>query len=99
MTAHLDEFKTRVRATWDAGDYATLSERIAEVGEPQRVTGRLPGRFAGEGEVVVDGISHDTVAAREDVGYSRSVVEGSAWPRRSWASRILPRETRNVATL
>ena len=33
MTAHLDEFKTRVRATWDAGDYATLSERIAEVGE------------------------------------------------------------------
>ena len=33
MTVQLDEFKTRVRATWDAGDYATMSERIAEVGE------------------------------------------------------------------
>jgi SAM-dependent methyltransferase len=33
MTVQLDEFKTRVRATWDAGDYATLSERIADVGE------------------------------------------------------------------
>jgi ubiquinone/menaquinone biosynthesis C-methylase UbiE len=33
MTAQLDEFKTQQRATWDAGDYATLSERIADVGE------------------------------------------------------------------
>ena len=33
MAVQLDEFKTRVRATWDAGDYATLSERIADVGE------------------------------------------------------------------
>ena len=33
MTVQLDEFKTRVRATWEAGDYATLSERIAEVGQ------------------------------------------------------------------
>jgi ubiquinone/menaquinone biosynthesis C-methylase UbiE len=33
MTVQLDEFKTRQRATWEAGDYATLSERIADVGE------------------------------------------------------------------
>lgn len=33
MTVQLDEFKTRQRATWDAGDYAALSERIADVGE------------------------------------------------------------------
>lgn len=33
MTATIEEFKQRQRATWDAGDYATLSERIAEVGE------------------------------------------------------------------
>lgn len=33
MTMQLDEFKTRQRATWDAGDYATLSERIADIGE------------------------------------------------------------------
>lgn len=33
MTVQLDEFKTRQRATWEAGDYATLSPRIAEVGE------------------------------------------------------------------
>ena len=33
MTVQLDEFKTRQRTTWDAGDYATLSERIADVGE------------------------------------------------------------------
>ena len=33
MTATLEEFKQRQRATWDAGDYATLSERISEVGE------------------------------------------------------------------
>ena len=33
MTVQLDEFKTQQRATWDAGDYATLSERIADVGE------------------------------------------------------------------
>jgi hypothetical protein len=32
MTVQLDEFKTQQRATWDAGDYATLSERIADVG-------------------------------------------------------------------
>lgn len=33
MTMRLDEFKARQRATWDAGDYATLSERIADIGE------------------------------------------------------------------
>jgi ubiquinone/menaquinone biosynthesis C-methylase UbiE len=33
MTVQLDEFKSRQRATWDAGDYATLSERIEDVGE------------------------------------------------------------------
>jgi SAM-dependent methyltransferase len=33
MAVQLDEFKTRQRATWAAGDYATLSERIADVGE------------------------------------------------------------------
>jgi ubiquinone/menaquinone biosynthesis C-methylase UbiE len=33
MTVQLDEFKARQRATWDAGDYAALSERIADVGE------------------------------------------------------------------
>jgi ubiquinone/menaquinone biosynthesis C-methylase UbiE len=33
MSVQLDEFKSRQRATWDAGDYATLSERIADVGE------------------------------------------------------------------
>lgn len=32
MTVQLDEFKTRQRDTWDAGDYATLSQRIADVG-------------------------------------------------------------------
>jgi ubiquinone/menaquinone biosynthesis C-methylase UbiE len=33
MSATLEEFKQRQRATWGAGDYAVLSERIAEVGE------------------------------------------------------------------
>jgi SAM-dependent methyltransferase len=33
VTVQLDEFKTRQRDMWDAGDYAVLSERIAEVGE------------------------------------------------------------------
>jgi SAM-dependent methyltransferase len=33
MTVQLDEFKTRQRAVWEAGDYATLSEYIADVGE------------------------------------------------------------------
>lgn len=33
MTVQLDEFKTKQRATWEAGDYAALSARIAEVGE------------------------------------------------------------------
>jgi ubiquinone/menaquinone biosynthesis C-methylase UbiE len=33
MTMQLDEFKTRQRATWQAGDYAALSGRIADVGE------------------------------------------------------------------
>jgi ubiquinone/menaquinone biosynthesis C-methylase UbiE len=33
MTVQLDEFKMRQRSTWDAGDYPTLSERIADVGE------------------------------------------------------------------
>ena len=29
----LDEFKTRQRATWEAGDYRACSPYIAEVGE------------------------------------------------------------------
>jgi SAM-dependent methyltransferase len=33
MAVQLDEFKTRQRAIWDAGDYGTLSEHIADVGE------------------------------------------------------------------
>ena len=33
MAVQLDEFKTRQRAVWNAGDYATLSEHIADVGE------------------------------------------------------------------
>ena len=33
MAAQPDEFKVRQRAVWDAGDYATLSEHIADVGE------------------------------------------------------------------
>lgn len=33
MSVQLDEFKTRQRAVWDAGDYGTLSELIADVGE------------------------------------------------------------------
>ena len=33
MAVQLDEFKTRQRATWEAGDYATLAHRIADVGE------------------------------------------------------------------
>jgi ubiquinone/menaquinone biosynthesis C-methylase UbiE len=33
MALQLDEFKTRQRAAWAAGDYEALSERIAEVGE------------------------------------------------------------------
>lgn len=33
MTDQLDDFKTRQRAAWDAGDYAMLSEHIADVGE------------------------------------------------------------------
>jgi ubiquinone/menaquinone biosynthesis C-methylase UbiE len=33
MTVQLDEFKTRQRSVWGAGDYGTLSERIADVGE------------------------------------------------------------------
>jgi SAM-dependent methyltransferase len=33
MSAALDEFKQRQRAMWAAGDYATLSEQIAGVGE------------------------------------------------------------------
>ena len=33
MTVQLDEFKTRQRAAWGAGDYAALSEHIADVGE------------------------------------------------------------------
>jgi SAM-dependent methyltransferase len=32
MAVELDEFKTRQRATWAAGDYATLSEHIKDVG-------------------------------------------------------------------
>jgi SAM-dependent methyltransferase len=33
VAIQLDEFKTRQRSIWEAGDYATLSERIADVGE------------------------------------------------------------------
>jgi ubiquinone/menaquinone biosynthesis C-methylase UbiE len=33
MTVELDEFKKRQRATWEAGDFEALSDRIAEVGE------------------------------------------------------------------
>jgi ubiquinone/menaquinone biosynthesis C-methylase UbiE len=33
MAVQLDEFKTRQRAAWAAGDYAMLSERIADMGE------------------------------------------------------------------
>jgi SAM-dependent methyltransferase len=33
MNAVLDEFKQRQRAMWGAGDYPTLSEQIADVGE------------------------------------------------------------------
>jgi SAM-dependent methyltransferase len=33
MAIQLDEFKTRQRDTWSAGDYGQLTERIAEVGE------------------------------------------------------------------
>jgi ubiquinone/menaquinone biosynthesis C-methylase UbiE len=33
MATQLDEFKTRQRAAWSAGDYDVLSERIADVGE------------------------------------------------------------------
>jgi ubiquinone/menaquinone biosynthesis C-methylase UbiE len=33
MGVQLDEFKTRQRDVWNAGDYATLSEHIADVGE------------------------------------------------------------------
>jgi SAM-dependent methyltransferase len=33
MAVQLDEFKTRQRGVWGAGDYATLSQHIADVGE------------------------------------------------------------------
>lgn len=33
MAIQLDEFKQRQRAAWGSGDYATLSQRIADVGE------------------------------------------------------------------
>src|SRR5262245_8312352 len=33
MSAPLDEFKTRQRAVWGTGDYASFSDRIADVGE------------------------------------------------------------------
>ena len=33
MTVELDDFKTRQRAVWDAGDYDALSHHIADVGE------------------------------------------------------------------
>jgi SAM-dependent methyltransferase len=33
MTVELDDFKTRQRAVWDAGDYSALSDYIADVGE------------------------------------------------------------------
>lgn len=33
MAVEFDEFKTRQREVWNAGDYATLSELIADIGE------------------------------------------------------------------
>jgi ubiquinone/menaquinone biosynthesis C-methylase UbiE len=33
MASQLDEFKTRQRAVWDAGDYSILSPYIADIGE------------------------------------------------------------------
>src|ERR687897_873264 len=33
MTVQLDEFKTRQRTIWGAGDFGTLAEHIADVGE------------------------------------------------------------------
>ena len=33
MSVQLDEFKTRQRAVWDAGEYAELSRHIADIGE------------------------------------------------------------------
>lgn len=33
MTVQLDEFKARQRAVWEAGDYATLSRYIEDIGE------------------------------------------------------------------
>lgn len=33
MATQLEEFKWRQRAIWDAGDFGTLSEHIADVGE------------------------------------------------------------------
>jgi SAM-dependent methyltransferase len=33
MAVQLDDFKARQRTTWSAGDYATLAEHIADVGE------------------------------------------------------------------
>ena len=33
MATQLEEFKSRQRAIWDAGDFGTLSEHIADVGE------------------------------------------------------------------
>ena len=33
MAVQLDEFKTRQREVWGAGDYATLSEYISDIGE------------------------------------------------------------------
>ena len=33
MVTQLDEFKARQRAIWDAGDYGTISDNIADVGE------------------------------------------------------------------
>jgi ubiquinone/menaquinone biosynthesis C-methylase UbiE len=33
MSVQLDEFKTRQRAVWGAGDYDAFSDHIADVGE------------------------------------------------------------------
>jgi cyclopropane fatty-acyl-phospholipid synthase-like methyltransferase len=32
MAVQLDDFKTRQRAMWAAGDYATLSEHVTDIG-------------------------------------------------------------------
>jgi ubiquinone/menaquinone biosynthesis C-methylase UbiE len=61
MTVQLDEFKTRQRAAWNAGDYATLAQHIADVGELVAARARIKA-----GMRVVDiacGTGNATIAA------------------------------------